>query len=140
MENEIIYIDKVGLTDFVAFHEAESDIIDGYYYNSGRKDKTNNVIKNLYDLRLKWKNDQNPAQVVINLLMNSMYGKTIIKPIETDTTIKGSRDDFGNVRHLIIIILVVCKKLMGDIILKQLNPLCLIFIMFTLGLEIYPCL
>ena len=26
--------------------------------------------------------------------MSSMYGKTIIKPVETDTIIKYSRDDF----------------------------------------------
>ena len=33
-------------------------------------------------------------QVAIKLLMNSMYGKTIVKPVETDTIIKDSRDDF----------------------------------------------
>ena len=27
--------------------------------------------------------------------MNSMYGKTIIKPVETDTIVKNNRDDFG---------------------------------------------
>ena len=31
------------------------------------------------------KKDKNPAQMVIKLLMNSMYGKTILKPIEVDT-------------------------------------------------------
>ena len=33
--------------------------------------------------------------MVIKLLMNSMYGETIIKPVETDTIVKGNRDDFG---------------------------------------------
>ena len=33
--------------------------------------------------------------MVIKLLMNSMYGKTIIKPVETDTIIKDNKDDFG---------------------------------------------
>ena len=32
--------------------------------------------------------------MVIKLLMNSMYGKTIIKPVETDTIVKDNRDDF----------------------------------------------
>ena len=27
--------------------------------------------------------------------MNSMYGKTITEPVETDTMIKDSKDDFG---------------------------------------------
>ena len=30
MENDIIYIDKVGLEDLITFHEAEFEIIDGY--------------------------------------------------------------------------------------------------------------
>ena len=55
MNNEIIYIDKVGLEHLIAFHEAGFEIIDGYYYNSGRNNEINNVIKNLYDLRLKLK-------------------------------------------------------------------------------------
>ena len=32
--------------------------------------------------------------MVIKLLMNSMHGKTIIKPVETDTTVKDNRDYF----------------------------------------------
>ena len=32
--------------------------------------------------------------MVIKLLMNSMYGKTIIKPVETDTIVKDNKDDF----------------------------------------------
>ena len=32
--------------------------------------------------------------MVIKLLMNSMHGKTIIKPAETDTIVKDNRDDF----------------------------------------------
>ena len=27
--------------------------------------------------------------------MDSMYGRTILKPVETDTIIKDSKDDFG---------------------------------------------
>ena len=67
----------------ITFHEAELDSIDGYYYHSGRNDKIDNVIKNLYALRLYV-----DAQVAIKLLMNSMYRKTTIKPLETDTIIK----------------------------------------------------
>ena len=53
------------------------------------------------------KKDKNPAQVVIKLLMNSMYGKTIIKPIETDTVVKDSQEDFESTFHLIIIMLIL---------------------------------
>ena len=47
-----------------------------------------------YDLRKKLKQEKDPAQMVIKLLMNSMYGKTIIKPVETYTFVKDTRDDF----------------------------------------------
>ena len=36
----------------------------------------------------------NPAQVVIKLLMNPVYGTTIIKPVETDSIITYSRYGF----------------------------------------------
>ena len=64
-------------------------------------------MENLYDLRLKLKNDNSPAHVIIKLLMNSMYGKTIAKPIGTDTIIKDSRTYFETYFHLIIILLIM---------------------------------
>ena len=33
--------------------------------------------------------------MIIKLLMSSMYGKTIIKPVETYTIVRDNRDDFG---------------------------------------------
>ena len=90
----MMYISKVGLEEITEYHKAEFDIIDGYYYNEGRNNTINHVIKYLYDLRKKLKQEKNPAQMVIRLLMNSMYGKTIIKPVGTDTIVKDDRDDF----------------------------------------------
>ena len=51
MDNGIIYIDKVGLEDIITFHEAEFEIIDGYYYDQGRNNTINHVIEDLYNLR-----------------------------------------------------------------------------------------
>ena len=90
----IVYIDKVGLEEIITYHEAEFEIIDGCYYGQGENNTINHVIEGLYNLRLKLKQGKTPAQIVIKLLMNSMYGKTIIKPVETDTIEKDSRDDF----------------------------------------------
>ena len=53
MDNNIIYIDKVGWEDLITFHEAEFEITDGYYYNDGRNETINHVIEHLYNLRLK---------------------------------------------------------------------------------------
>ena len=63
-------------------------------FNEGRNETIHHVIEYLYNLRLKLNKDKNPAQVVIKLFMASMYGKTIIKPIETDTIMKSSQHDF----------------------------------------------
>ena len=92
--NAIMYIGKVGLEEIITYHEAEFEITDGYYYGQGRNNTINHVIEDLYILRLKLQQDKNPAQIVIKLLMNSMYGKTIIKPVETDTIVKDNREDF----------------------------------------------
>ena len=37
--------------------------------------------------------------------MNSMYGKSIIKPVETDTIVKYNKDDFENIYRITIITL-----------------------------------
>ena len=94
MDNDIIYIDKVGLEDLITFHEADFEIIDGHYYNDGRNETINHVIEDLYSSRLELKDDENPAHMVVKLLLNSMYGKTIIKPIETYTVVKDNQNDF----------------------------------------------
>ena len=68
MENEIIYIDKVGLEEIITYHEAEFEIIDGYYYNEGRNNKINHVIKDLCDLRKKLKNIKILPKWLLNYL------------------------------------------------------------------------
>ena len=107
VDNGIIYIDKVGLEEIIEYHKAEFGIIDGYYYNEGRNNTINHVIKDLYDLRKKLKQEKNPSQMVVKLLMHSMRGKTIIKPVEAYTIVKDNRGDFEkNIFHTIIITLI----------------------------------
>ena len=48
----------------------------------------------------------NPAQMAIKLLMNSMYDKTIIKPVETDTIVKQVKTILENM-HLITIFVLI---------------------------------
>ena len=88
MDNQLIYIDKVSLEDLIAFHDAQFEIIDGYDYNDDRNEHINYVIEYSYNLRLKLRKDENPAEMVIKLLMNSMYGNTIIKSTDTYTVVK----------------------------------------------------
>ena len=97
MDNGIIYIDKVGPGELITYHEAEFETTHGYYYDQGRNNTSNHVNEDLYLPRLKLKQENNPAQIVIKLLMNSMHGKTAIQPVETNTIVKDNRDDFGKV-------------------------------------------
>ena len=94
MEHGIVYIGKVGLEELVTHREAEFEIINGYYYNDGRHNTIDHGIEYLYNLRPKLKQDNNSAQMVVKLLMNSMYGNTSIKPVETYNIVKYNRYDF----------------------------------------------
>ena len=83
-----MYIDKVGLEELIKYHKAGFEIIDGQYHNEGRGNTINYVIEYyFYDLR-------NNMKIVIKLLMNSMYGNIIIRPVETYTIVKDNRDYF----------------------------------------------
>ena len=77
----------------IEYHIVGFGIIDGYCYGQGRNHTIHHVIEDRYNLRKKLEKD-NPAQMAITLLMNSMYGKTIIKPVDTDTILKYSKGDF----------------------------------------------
>ena len=139
MSNGSIYIDKVGLEEIITHHEAEFETIGGYYYDQGRNNTINHVIEDMYTLRLKLKQDKNPAQIVVKLLMNSMYGKTIIKPVETDTIVKDNRDDFEkyisyNYNYIDSVI-----GLLVSFIAKRLNQYYRIISMFIVVLKSCLC-
>ena len=55
MDNEIVYIDKVGLESLITFHDAQFEIIEGYHYDDGRNETINHVIEDLYNSRFKLK-------------------------------------------------------------------------------------
>ncbi len=89
---ETVYIDKTALEDAIRFQEIDIEILDGYYFNEGHNNTINNVVRHLYTKRKELKQAKNPAQLVIKEIMNSMYGKTILKPIETETVVKTEHD------------------------------------------------
>ncbi len=79
------YIDKVGLLDLIEYYEIEFEVIRGYYFDEGFNKKINQFIEGLFNLRLKYKKEKNPLQSTIKLLLNSVYGKSILKAIKTET-------------------------------------------------------
>ena len=76
-------IDKITLEDYIKFHEIEYEILDGVYYDEGFNKKFGEVIHKLYEDRLVEKKKGTPEgkimQLILKLMMNSAYGKTIMK-------------------------------------------------------------
>ena len=79
-----IYMDKTGLEDLIRFQGVEYEFIKGYYYDEGRNETIKETMKYLFTQRLKYKKMKNPIQMVFKELMNSSYGKTFMKPIDSD--------------------------------------------------------
>ncbi|EAX94273.1 hypothetical protein TVAG_498270 [Trichomonas vaginalis G3] len=49
-------------------------------------------VKKLFELRLKYKKEEKPLQENIKLILNSIYGKTILSPIESKIKIIDDKD------------------------------------------------
>lgn len=94
MEGEIVVVNKITLEDYVRFHKIEFDIICGVKFDEGFNDKLVETMKKMFELRLKLKKENNPAEKVYKLIMNSAYGKTIEKAhnVKTHYVLK---DKFG---------------------------------------------
>lgn len=86
-KGNIYYLDKTMIEDAIEYQNIEFDIICGYYYDEGHNNKINGVMKHLFNTRLEAKKKGNPIQEIYKLLMNSSYGKSLLKPIETDIAI-----------------------------------------------------
>jgi hypothetical protein len=86
-KGNIYYLDKVGLEDAMNFQKIKFNVICGYYYDDGHNNKINSVMKHLFNTRIEAKKNGNPIQEIYKLLMNSSYGKTLLKPIETDLSV-----------------------------------------------------
>lgn len=84
MEGEIFYADKTTLEDLITFQQIEFEVIKGYYYDEGRNQTILKVINHLFETRKKEKKNKNPIEQVFKLIMNSAYGKTLLKPFDTE--------------------------------------------------------
>ena len=84
------FVSKSELEDLIEFQQIEFDIIRGYYYDESFNNKINESINYLYNERLKKKQEGNKIEKVYKLLLNSSYGKTIMKPIEIVKKFKNS--------------------------------------------------
>ena len=53
--------------------------------NKQNNNKINQTMQYLFSQRLKYKKQKNPIQMVFKELMNSSYGKSYLKPIDSDS-------------------------------------------------------
>ena len=83
-----IVVDSITLRDYIDYHEIEYEIQDGVYWDEGGNTRMGEIIEKLYSRRLECKARGNVGlSQVLKLMMNSSYGKTIIKPSKTQTKI-----------------------------------------------------
>ena len=80
VEGENIYVDRITLEDLVKYHEIEYECKAGVMFNEGHNPKIANVVKDLYEQRMKYKKENNPLEALIKLILNTAYGKTIERP------------------------------------------------------------
>lgn len=85
---EVVF-DKIQWEDAQEFQKIEGDILCGVYFNSGGNTRIRSVMQFLYEERQKLKRARNDAgQQICKLVMNSAYGRMIMKPIDTMNVFK----------------------------------------------------
>jgi hypothetical protein len=91
-----LILNKISLEDLIEFQNIKFNIIKGYYFNEGKNYGIRKIIKHLFNERLEWKNKGNPIEQIYKLIMNSGYGKSIMKEIETENKFFGTKEKFNN--------------------------------------------
>lgn len=85
MVGRTIRVDKYTLEDIIQFQQITFDVVRGYYFDEGYNTKVRDVITTIFNKRLDAKKAKNPIEMVYKLIMNSGYGKSIMKPVETES-------------------------------------------------------
>eukprot|EP00644_Phytophthora_capsici_P015304 jgi/Phyca11/113382/e_gw1.24.15.1 len=93
-----IIMGKQALEDLIHFQNAKCTIIEGCYWDQGYNDQICTTISKMFNARLKYKAEGNPLQNVLKLMMNSSYGKLLMKPIvKAKKIISNSRRNPDNI-------------------------------------------
>ena len=83
-----IIIDSITLEDYIKFHEIEYELLDGVYWDEGGNQKMGELTEKLFFERLQAKNEGKKALAnTIKLMLNSAYGKTIMKKSKQEKVI-----------------------------------------------------
>ena len=104
-----VTVDRFTLEDYIKFHQIEYTILDGIYYDQGFN-KNFGCIKDVFNERLKQKSLKTPEgdikQELYKLIMNSAYGKTLLKSSAEKNFIVNEKDfhryvfnNFNTIKH-----------------------------------------
>ena len=89
----VVVIDTYTLEDYIKFHNIEYEIIEGVYYNEGYNTKIGELIKHLFQQRDIYKKEEKESlQLACKLMMNSIYGKSIMKQNKENIVIVDVKD------------------------------------------------
>lgn len=73
----------IELEDLIKFQRIEFIPLRGYYWTGEKSYKIQECIRNIFQKRYEYKQQHNPLEGIYKLIMNSIYGKTILKPAYT---------------------------------------------------------
>jgi hypothetical protein len=93
---EAIIIDNITLQDYIKFHDIQYEILDGVYWEGNFNKKMGELVQTLFNERLKYKKSNPALAETIKLMLNSSYGKTIMKKANTEVKIIKNQSKKGN--------------------------------------------
>jgi hypothetical protein len=102
----IMNVDKITLEDFIEFHQIEFEIIKGVYWDNGSNKTIGSIIDLLFQTRIDYKKimkkfnstdseykSADIMQNLIKLMLNSVYGKTIMKKNDSHKLVKSNGEN-----------------------------------------------
>ncbi|EAL44459.2 DNA polymerase, putative [Entamoeba histolytica HM-1:IMSS] len=78
-------VDSIYLQDLIRYQEIEFEAKEGIYWEGEKSDLLSKEIEKVYNIRADMKKNKDPNEIIYKLVMNSSYGKTIQKPILSET-------------------------------------------------------
>jgi hypothetical protein len=106
------------------FYDIDFEVIRGYYFDEGFNPKIQKFIQKLFELRNTYKKAGNPLEKTIKLLLNSIYGKSILKSIPTEIkVVKKSELDKVLIRYYNYIESINSTDKMDKVYCKIIKPI-----------------
>jgi DNA polymerase type B, organellar and viral. len=85
---DAVIMDCMTLRNLIEFHQITYEIIDGIYWENHEYDnKFGILVGELFQTRLKYKKEKPALANVVKLLLNSLYGKTLLRPSHSTNVI-----------------------------------------------------